>query len=242
MSSSPAAAQAAHTPATVLIAGATGLIGLALVRHCLTLGDTVHALARREPSPTISVVNPQSALNWHLVDWAATPGGGLQLPKADIALCALGTTIKTAGSQAAFRAVDLDAVVAFAHAAKTAGATRLGVVSSLGASRRSNNFYSRVKGEMEEAVSAVGFERVVLARPSLLAGDRAALGQATRLGERLTLAVTAPLKGLIPAAWRPVHAAQVAKALRSAVQCGGLGVRVLSSAEMQQSATTFDMS
>ena len=139
------------------------------------------------------------------------------LPHADTAFCCLGTTIKVAGSQAAFRAVDFDAVLAFARAARAAGVRRFGVVSSLGASPTAGSFYSRVKGEMEAELATLGFAQLVIARPSLLIGDRAKLGQAPRVGERLALLVSRPLLPLIPKAWRPIAADTVARALLRAL-------------------------
>jgi uncharacterized protein YbjT (DUF2867 family) len=156
-----------------------------------------------------------------------------RLPPVDVALCALGTTIKAAGSQAAFRAVDFDAVLAFATRAREAGTTRLAVVSALGANPRSGNFYNRVKGEMEAAISALGFECVVIARPSLLAGDRAALGQSVRIGERIALAVTGPFGSLIPKGLRPIKATTVARGMLAALQQARPGVRIVESAELQ---------
>ena len=117
----------------------------------------------------------------HVVDFEALQ----PLAPVDEVYLALGTTIKVAGSQAAFRAVDLDANVAVARAARDAGARRLGLVSAKGADAGSRVFYSRVKGETEDAVAALGFDAVVIARPSLLVGDRESLGQPSRLGERL---------------------------------------------------------
>jgi uncharacterized protein YbjT (DUF2867 family) len=143
-----------------------------------------------------------------------------------------------AGSQAAFRAVDFDAVLAFARAARAAGVGRFGVVSSLGAGPRAGSFYSRVKGEMEAAVAALGFTSVVFVRPSLLLGDRGALGQPTRLGEKLMQGLTAPLMPIIPLAWRPIAAATVARAmLRAVAQSqaqGQVGVRIIESAALQE--------
>jgi uncharacterized protein YbjT (DUF2867 family) len=110
---------------------------------------------------------------------------------------------------------------------------RFGVVSALGADSDARSFYSRVKGEAEVALAAVGFDSLVIARPSLLAGDREALGQAPRRGERLALAIALPLGRLVPAPWRPIQAASVARALLRAVREGRPGQRVLSSAEMQ---------
>jgi len=106
-------------------------------------------------------------------------------------------------------------------------------VSSLGASRSAGSFYSRVKGEMEEALQTLGFASLVIARPSLLAGDRASLGQPARAGERLALRLTAPLRPWIPKTWRPIEAAVVARALLLAMRQGQPGVRHLPSAELQ---------
>lgn len=221
------------------MAGATGLIGQQLLIAFSRAGGStpvrVHALSRRAPPPA-PAGNASPTVEWHRVDFAHLP----PLPKAAWALCALGTTIATAGSQQAFRAIDLDAVLAFAHAARAAGARRLAVVSSLGASARSKNFYSRVKGEMEAAVAGCGFDGVVIVRPSLLAGDREALGQPSRWGERLALTVTAPLVGLIPAAWRPIDAAVVARAMIVALAEGRPGVRVIESAELQRLGRAAD--
>lgn len=165
----------------------------------------------------------------HVVDFAALP----PLPHAEAAFCCLGTTIKVAGAQEAFRAVDLDAVLSFARAAQRAGVKRFAVVSSLGASEASPAFYNRIKGEMEAELGRLGFLRLVVARPSLLAGNRSATGQPLRLGERITLALTAPLGGLIPKAWRPIQAATVARALRIAVSQDGPALQVLESAQLQ---------
>jgi uncharacterized protein YbjT (DUF2867 family) len=175
---------------------------------------------------------PPPGCTVHVVDFAALPA----LPPAEEAYCALGTTIAAAGSQPAFRAVDFDAVLAFARAAQAAGVRRLGVVSALGADARSSNFYSRVKGEAEAALGALGLPSLVIARPSLLDGERSALGQPARRGEALALALALarPLAGLIPKAWRPVPAERVARALLAAVAEGRPGVRVLDSAALQE--------
>ncbi|MDZ7591915.1 MAG: hypothetical protein U5L05_14805 [Rubrivivax sp.] len=211
---------------TALLAGASGLIGRELA-HSWRGPGLLHLLVRRP----LEVAGAATALRRvHVVDFAALPA----LPQADEAFCCLGTTIKAAGSQAAFRAVDFDAVLAFARAAQRAGVPRFAVVSALGASPRSAGFYNRVKGEMEQALSGLGFASLVIARPSLLAGDRTALGQPARTGERLALAVTTPLATLIPRSWRPIAAATVARALRRALAEGRPGVRIVESAELQE--------
>lgn len=208
----------------VLLAGATGLVGGELLRGLLA-DDTVaivHVLARRP----LDVRHPK--LQVQVVDFSALP----QLPALDEAYLALGTTIKVAGSQAAFRAVDFDANLAVARAARDAGARRLGLVSAMGADARARVFYNRVKGELEEAVRGLGFEAVVIARPSLLLGDRAALGQPARAGEHLGALLAGVLRPLIPAAYRPIRAIDVARALLAEVP-RVRGERVLDSDSMQ---------
>jgi uncharacterized protein YbjT (DUF2867 family) len=207
---------------TALLAGGSGLIGREVAAQWAGPG-LLHLLVRRD----LPAGSPLQRV--HLVDFAALPA----LPPADVAYCCLGTTIAVAGSQAAFRAVDFDAVLAFARAAQRAGVRRLAVVSALGASAGSAVFYNRVKGEMEAELAGLAFERLVIARPSLLAGDRAATGQPTRWAERVTLALTAPLAPLIPKAWRPVQAATVARAMSRALAQDGPAVQVLESAALQ---------
>ncbi len=210
----------------VLLAGGTGLIGRELIQLLLAHkpAPALHALVRRRPE------TPDARAHWLPVDFSRLPA----LPAADEAWCCLGTTLKQAGSQAAFRAVDFDAVVAFALAARQAGVTRFGVVSALGASVRSAAFYSRVKGEMEAAVGALGFDSVVIARPSLLAGNRAALGQPARSGEQLALWLTGPIAGLIPKGLRPINARTVARGMMVALHQKQPGVRVVESGELQE--------
>jgi len=213
-------------PAPVLLAGASGLIGRELVQQLLGQSPAVrvHGLVRRTPEPA------DERVHWQRVHFAKLPA----LPAADEAYCCLGTTIKQAGSQAAFRAVDFDAVLAFAQAARKAGVTRFGVVSALGASPRSATFYNRVKGEMEAAVGALGFSSVVIARPSLLAGDRAALGQPLRSGEQLALWLTGPIARLIPKSVRPINARTVARGMMVALRQQRPGVRIVESGELQE--------
>ncbi len=208
---------------TALLAGASGLVGRAVAAQWTGPGE-LHLLLRRGLPAAAPLLRPL------VVDYAALPA----LPAADSAYCCLGTTIAVAGSQAAFRAVDFDAVLAFATAAQRAGVRRFAVVSALGANARSGNFYSRVKGEMEAALAALNFDTLFIARPSLLAGDRAATGQPLRLGERVTLALTAPLAPLIPRAWRPIEAATVARALLRGLAQAGPGVHIASSGELQR--------
>ena len=180
-------------------------------------------MGRRAPS------QQHAKLVVHLTDSLLT----FEAPPVDDVFIALGTTIKVAGSQQAFQAVDFEAVVALARSARAAGATRLGIVSAMGADAQSVVFYNRVKGEMEEAVGQLGYECLVLARPSLLTGDREALAQGVRTGEKLAQAAMTLFKPLIPGNYQAIAAADVASALLSAVQAGQPGRHVLLSGEMQ---------
>lgn len=209
----------------IWLAGATGLVGREILH--LLLGDasvsTVHCLGRRPPDIQ------HAKLSFIALDFLALP----LLPKADECFIALGTTIKVAGSQAAFRAVDLDAVVKLALAAKRAGVTKVGVVSAMGANTQSRVFYNRIKGEMEINLARMGFKSLVIARPSLLDGDRAALHQPGRAGEGLGLMVARGMRAFIPANYRAISAGDVAKALVDAVNTGTPGVETLMSGAMQ---------
>ena len=209
-----------------LVAGATGLVGREILATLLAdeAYAAVHSVARR----ALATIHPK--LSCHLVDFAALPA----LPAVDDVFIALGTTIKVAGSRQAFHAVDFDAVLAVAAAARSSGASRLGIVSAMGASETSRVFYNRVKGEMEQAASRLGFDAVVFARPSLLAGDRDALGQPERSGEKLAL-LAMRFGALIPANYRAIDAGCVARALVQAVKTSEKGVQVLLSGKMQAS-------
>jgi len=226
----PDAHAASHTapPRVALLAGSTGLIGRALLQQLLASEayGFVHALVRR-PAPGLSA---DPGLSLRVVDFTALDAA---LPAADDVYIALGTTIKVAGSQEAFRRVDFDAVVNTARAARAAGATRLAVVSALGANAASRVFYNRVKGEMQQAVQALGYPTLVFAQPSLLIGDRKALGQPERAGERRAERLLRPVMGLVPRGIRPIRAEVVARAMVRAILAAPAGVHVLSSAAMQ---------
>jgi len=207
----------------ILLAGATGLVGREILQSLLAddTVDSIHVLARRPGA----IAHPK--LVWHVVDFASLPA----LPAMDEVYLALGTTIKTAGSQAAFRAVDFDMNLAVARAALQAGARRLGLVSAMGADSGARVFYNRVKGELESALTALGFEGLVIARPSLLLGERGALGQAPRAGERIGVMLAGLLRPLIPADYRPIKAVDVARALLAQVP-KARGTRILRSGAM----------
>lgn len=210
---------------TVLVAGASGLVGGALVRRLLAdpAGPEVVSVARR-PLGLAGLRLAEVVADFARLD-------AVKAPRAGAAFCALGTTMAKAGSEAAFRAVDLDAVVAFARLARRIGAGRLLLVSALGANPASRVFYNRVKGEAEEAVKGLGFEGVALFRPSLLLGGRAESRPAERAAVVAFGALSWVMAGPL-ARWRPVPADAVAAAML-AVAGGRLeGVRVVENAEI----------
>jgi uncharacterized protein YbjT (DUF2867 family) len=116
---------------------------------------------------------------------------------------------------------------------RAGGAQRIGLVSAMGADARSSIFYSRVKGELEDALASLGFATLVIARPSMLAGDRAALGQPVRGGEQLAVKASRWLRPLIPANYRSIAARDVAAALLREVPRAE-GKKVLPSGAMQR--------
>ena len=202
------------TPQHILLAGATGLTG-------------EHLLDRLLNEPTITRVLAPSrrplAKHPHLENPVGDPSVFLPELKGrvDIAFCCLGTTIKLAGSQEAFRAVDHDMVVAFAKRAREMGARHLIVLSAIGADPKSSVFYNRVKGEMEQSLRAQEWPQLTIARPSLLIGDRTE----PRLSEQLA----APLSRLIPGKYHGIEACQLARALWRLALEEQNGVRVVES-------------
>jgi uncharacterized protein YbjT (DUF2867 family) len=149
-----------------LIAGATGLVGSSLLAQLLADSRTEKVVsvvrkARSAPHPKLE----EAAVDFeNLFD--------LNVGQFDAAFCCLGTTIKKAGSQNAFRKVDHDFVLQFADLAKRSGAEKFLIVSALGANANSLIFYNRVKGEVEQDLRQLGFNSLVIFRPSLLLGHR----------------------------------------------------------------------
>ena len=231
-------AQPTNDSRTALLAGSTGLVGRELLQ--LLLADArysaVHCVGRRAPAVT------HAKLVVHMVDFA-NAAQLAALPVCDDVYITLGTTIKVAGSQAAFKAVDYDAFVALAQANTAqaamnniAGDKRLGVVSSMGADAQSSVFYNRTKGQMEAAVAQLGYASVSIVRPSLLAGNRGALNQATRPGEHIGLKLMGALSFLIPANYQAIEAADVARALHRMVTDGNPGTRIALSGQLHKLA------
>jgi uncharacterized protein YbjT (DUF2867 family) len=143
----------------ILLAGATGLVGGTFLEQALANGAQITTVGRSATDRVEQEI---------ITDFMAP----LTLPAAEIAVCALGTTIAAAGSRKAFRAVDYAAVLAFATAAREAGVDHFITVSAVGANPRARVFYSRVKGEAEVALESIGFARLDILQPGLLLGPR----------------------------------------------------------------------
>lgn len=192
---------------TGLLAGATGLVGSHVLQ--LLLADATWSHVVTVGRRTVS--QRHDKLEQRMLDLGALDAVA-DLPHADDVFCCLGTTIKQAGSQPAFRRVDHDFVVALARAGLRLGATQFLLVSAIGADPASRVFYSRVKGEAEAAVRQLPYRGVQIFRPSLLLGERAEF----RIGERVATLVAPALPLFLPGPfrrYRPIRAATVARAM-----------------------------
>lgn len=168
----------------IAMIGATGLIGRALAPRLVAAQHDLLLIGRRPAGISGAEERVAPTDQWP---------GLLAGEAIDVALSTLGTTIKQAGSWEAFRAVDVDAVLGFARAAKAAGARQMLSVSSVGAMAGARNQYLAMKGETERELAKIGFERLDIVRPGLLRGNR---GGEPRIGERIGLALS-PLANLL---------------------------------------------
>ena len=207
----------------VLLAGATGLVGAQVLQRLLAnprcsgvIAPTRRALVRTEPK----LLNP-------VLDFAqlATVAQGWQV---DAVICALGSTMKQAGSREAFQQIDHGYPLAIAQAAHANGCEVFALNSAAGANPRSPVFYSRVKGQLEQDLRALGFASLTLVRPGLIGGERAE----RRAGEHLASVVLGALAPVLPRAWRINPATRIADALVEVVLDPQPGVRVVGPAEL----------
>jgi len=181
-----------------IIAGATGLTGTEIVRQLAQdpRVTEVRALVRRTGA---LMKHPKfREIPLGADGFASLAGNSDPALSGELYFCALGTTIKKAGSQAAFRAVDFDAVVAFASLCRNRNGRYLGLVSSVGANAGSPFFYPRVKGEAEEAILKLDIPFTCISRPSFLIGDR----DESRPLERLSIQTWRALDKILPAPLR----------------------------------------
>jgi len=192
---------------TALLAGATGLVGSQVLELLLADPDW---------SRVVTVGRRTTSLQHEKLEQRVLDLGALEtvsdLPHVDDVFCCLGTTIKQAGSQPAFRLVDHAFVVGLARAGLRAGATQFLLVSAIGADPDSRVFYSRVKGETETAIRKLPYRSIQIFRPSLLLGERPEF----RLGERIAMLGAPVLRVLLAGRlrrYRPIQAATVARAM-----------------------------
>jgi uncharacterized protein YbjT (DUF2867 family) len=204
----------------VLLLGATGLVGRELLDQLLS-ADTIEKVSVIARRPTGVESNK---LDEHILDLAEMQTRPA-LFAADAIFCALGTTIKTAGSQERFRVVDHDYPLMAARLGKQQNAKHYLLVSALGADAESRVFYNRVKGETERDLLQLNYPRTTIARPSLLLGERSEF----RLGER----IFSHFGWLMPPAYKPIHARDVARALVAAAHAQESGVQILESRAMR---------
>jgi uncharacterized protein YbjT (DUF2867 family) len=211
----------------VLLVGATGLVGRECLR--LLLSDQaitrIEVLARRALSPDVR--SPK--LSTHIIDFDHLNEYD-ELFTVDAIICALGTTIRQAGSRTRFRTIDLEYPLDFARLGRRRGCSHFLVVSSLGANPKSRIFYNRVKGELEGGLRELDYPCLTIVRPSLLLGPRAE----QRLGEEVAKRVSKWLGPLVPRPFKPVEAHAVAIALVRAAKNPCSGVRVIESSELAQ--------
>ena len=206
----------------LILIGATGLVG----RHVL-------AQALESPAVTAIAAPARRALPSHpkldapLLDFEALPA---EAPwwRADAAICTLGTTMRQAGSQAAFRRVDHDYVLDAARLARRHGTPAFVLNSAMGADKASRIFYNRVKGEVEEALAGLGFDSLTFVRPGLIGGER----EESRPAERAGLLVLGALGPVLPRRWRINRAERIAQTLLQAARERPLGIHGVNAERM----------
>jgi uncharacterized protein YbjT (DUF2867 family) len=216
---------------TAVLAGPTGLVGSKLLRLLLDAPEyrKVVALSRR-PIPIESGRLDVRPAEFDSLPTILSDIRGSESTPLDV-FCCLGTTMRVAGSPEVFRRVDLDYPLCLGRWALDASARRMLVISALGADPRSRVFYNRVKGEMEQALGALGLPSLVVLRPSLLAGKRSEV----RRAERVALRLATRVGWLLPRSVRPIGDVDVAAAMLSAAREDRAPL-LIESAQMQGAA------
>lgn len=210
---------------TIAIFGATGLVGRECVRLSLERPEfsRVVVVVRRPVTLDVPPAHRQK-VELQILDFDRLDSSNVFA--VDQILCALGTTIRKAGSQEAFRRVDFTYPYRIAQLGVQHGARRFLLVSALGADARSSVFYNRVKGELEDAVLGLPYRAHTIVRPSLLLGDRDEFRLGEKIGEKLSF--------LAPRKYKPVPARDVAGALIEAAVADQPGVRIIESAQIER--------
>lgn len=209
----------------ILLAGATGLVGSLCLRRLLADASFTRVVALvRRPLPLQHPRLEQNIVDFSQLDEAR------ELFKVDKLVCALGTTIRQAGSQERFREVDHNYPLQLARLGREQGARHFLIVSALGADAGSGVFYNRVKGEVETDVRALAYPQLTIVRPSLLVGERQEFRFGEEVGKRLAF--------LVPGKYKPVQADDVAKVLVETARRDAPGVEVIESDEIRRRAAS----
>ncbi|PIJ60270.1 NAD-dependent dehydratase [Erwinia sp. OLMDLW33] len=210
----------------LLLLGATGLVGSHVLELALASSAVGAVIApTRKPLPLYS--GSRANLINMLIDFDS-PDLNDPLWRVDAVICALGTTIRQAGSREAFRQVDYDYPLTFARLAKMQGANVFALTSATGADPSSRFFYNRVKGELEEALVRERFTSLTLVRPGVIGGARTEVRPA-ETALKLGLTLFAPL---LPRCWQLNPAAEIAERLLKSVLTASPGVSIVSAGEM----------
>lgn len=226
------------TKKTVLLAGATGLVGSAILQRCLAdksvsaiIVPTRRALSIKHAKIRSIVMDLTSAEDSEksssLSEAIDIASGG----KIDVYISALGTTIKTAGSREAFISVDRDLVVRLAEIAKQQKARQVVFVSSVGATRQTSNFYLRVKGETEDLLERMKYKRVDILRPGVLLGPREDSRPGEAIAQKLSFIYNPLLRGPLRR-YRAISAETVAGAILELLSQNEPGIFVHENADM----------
>jgi uncharacterized protein YbjT (DUF2867 family) len=207
---------------TALLVGATGLVGGECLERLLASPryERVVVVTRRSLESRLAHTGKAEQLIGEFSGLAALLGAR----HVDHVFCALGTTIRKAGSKSNFREVDFEYPYRLAEVTLRNGASHFSLVSATGASRTSPFFYSRVKGEVEQAIRGLGWASLCIVRPSVIAGQRVEPRPLERLAERALR--------FAPRQWRPVDAADIAGAMIATALRSPRGVTVIESPEI----------
>ena len=212
---------------TATLIGATGLIGNELLQELLA--DNYFATIRllvRKPLKKMDV-----RIETKLIDFNDPESFKLGIEGSDAFFVAVGTTqSKVKGDKAAYRKVDYDIPVRAAQFCKETGCENFILVSSAGADANSNNFYLKLKGEVEEAVKKMQVKSVHIMRPSILLGNR----KEFRLGEKIGKAVMKTFSFLVPAKYKPIFANDVARAMLCAAKKNEAGFWIYEYGEIKR--------
>ncbi len=208
---------------TLLLAGASGLVGSHALQQALADERVARVIA-----PTRRALPAHPKLANPIVDFDDLPADAPWW-KVDAVVCTLGTTIGQAGSEAAFRKVDFDYVLAVARLARAHGAAAFALTSSLGANAASRNFYLRTKGETEHALQDCGFASLTFVRPSMIGGERKRVRRLEHIGMRMMRAAEV----LIPRRYRVAPAENIAHALIEAALVAAPGCSTIESEALQ---------